>query len=86
MTLEYTNTNVQIAGSENGYPAVISNGIKLLTEATGDPLKITSTKYGNSKEIQITYGFRVLAGTTNLLFYKPDDTIGSDNLSPNMIL
>jgi hypothetical protein len=74
MTLDYTNANVYIAGSESGYPAVISNGIKLLTEANGDPLKITSTKYSNSEEIIIPYGLNMGLSSTEFSVYDDDET------------
>jgi hypothetical protein len=38
-----------------------------------------------TKQIQINYGFRTMAGSSFLLFHKPGDTINSGNSSPNMI-
>jgi hypothetical protein len=63
-------------------------GLRMVTE--GSYLRVwkpgTAVGTDTSKDqIQINYNFRTLAALNCLVFYKPNDTIGSDNNSPNMI-
>jgi hypothetical protein len=89
--MSYTDTDLEL--SKNGdSKVIISHGINLLTQGEGNPLTITSTKYGKCKDIKIPYGMEFeatddyLVITTTCLLkqaknpYKLRTSIGNNDI------